>query len=278
MGIFYSCVNELRKYNIDDPIIEVVLHDNTVLRAPVGSDTGCVKHLDLAIRRQFAHAQDQRRKQHHGKIVVHANAENLRVRGRIEHAARDEHMFAFRHDLAHARHDALAGARHLQARRGAVKQLVFKDSAQPLERMAHGRLRKADHLSCSGKLAFGRDGVEDLEQIQINGIQGRQHVLGRLRVCGIRAGREGKAGRAWCPSARARVAQGWGLCADGVQALTCMCQAGLAIPYRLEYTKKQMYPESQKAARKNAMTQKSKTRDVTHRIYEEVRDAIHNGE
>lgn len=39
-----------------------------------------------------------------------------------------------------------------------------------------------------------------------------------------------------------------------------------------------MYPACQKAAGKNAMTQKSKTRDITHRIYEEVRDAIHNGE
>ncbi|MGY4359608.1 hypothetical protein ACVW0J_006101 [Bradyrhizobium sp. i1.7.7] len=52
----------------------------------------------------------------------------------------------------------------------------FQHLAEPGERMAHGGLTERNPLARPQHAALLHDGVEDLEQVQVQGLEGNSHV------------------------------------------------------------------------------------------------------
>ncbi|MDT4868105.1 hypothetical protein FQZ97_1030510 [compost metagenome] len=101
-----------------------------------------------------------------GGGVGHGQHEGVVRGGRVE-GARGEHLAQLLQGVAHRGPQGCGQRRGLHAVARAPHQFVAQRLAQPLERVAHGRLRHGQVVGGPGEVVLGHHLVEDAQQVQV---------------------------------------------------------------------------------------------------------------
>ncbi|MNR31857.1 hypothetical protein D3C85_1493970 [compost metagenome] len=124
-------------------------------------------HEQLGARRQPAHTLDDIRQEEGVQVVRRAQVEGARGGGRVELLRRPGDAVHRRQALLGQRQQLAAALGRHHAALAAHQNGVAGDLAQPLQRVADGRLRLAQAHGGAGHALLGEQGVQHPQQIGI---------------------------------------------------------------------------------------------------------------
>lgn len=136
-----------------------------------GADVVERPELDRDIRRRLLE-HPQQRCRHHGEGVVGCGQPELPVAGaRIEHRPQVEGAADLDDGLTHHRLQRQRARGEVEGAAVADQQRIVEELAQLGHRAAHRRLGETDGLPGTGEAAFGEDGIEHDDEVDVDAAQ-----------------------------------------------------------------------------------------------------------